>query len=133
MNYFVMVSIVAMFFALVFPNAFAQDAVFDSFKKSDLVLVGKVLSLEQRHNETVYEIQVEKYYKNPQSAKAIAVFGPAKGTYYSHDPTFDVGNRLFLYLKQRDGVYAIQSFSFKLQYDCDASGLVPPPFDTVFP
>lgn len=111
-------------------NVSAEDVFSDSYNKSDLVLVGKVLSLERAHNATIYEIQVEQYYKNPQSAKAIAVFGPAKGIYYMQDPTFEVDDRLFLYLEKRDGVWAIQSPSFKLQYYCDASVLVPSTFET---
>lgn len=111
-------------------NVTAENAFSENYNKSQIVLVGKVLSLEQRHNATVYEVQVEDYYKNPQSAKVIAVFGPPKGVYLLYDPTFDVGNRLFLYLKQRDGVYEIQDSSFKLEYSCDASGLVPPPIQT---
>jgi len=111
-------------------NASAENVFSDNYNKSQIVLVGKILSLERAHNATIYEIQVEKYYKNPQSAKVVAVFGPAKGIYRSYDPTFEVGDRLFLYLKQRDGIYEIQSSSFKLEYSCDASGLVPPPPET---
>jgi hypothetical protein len=107
-------------------NVSAENAFSDNYNNSQLVLVGKVLSLERAHNATIYEVQVENYFKNPQSAKVIAVFDPTKGIYLSYDPTFDVGDRLFLYLKQRDGIYEIQDSSFKLEYGCDASGLVPP-------
>lgn len=96
-------------------NVSAENVFSDNYNKSQIVLVGKVLSLEQRHNAIIYEVQVEDYYKNQQSAKVIAVFGLPKGVYLLYDPTFDVGDRLFLYLKQRDGVYEIQDFSFKLQ------------------
>lgn len=129
MKWLVLSIILAAGLFFLIQNAFAENTYLDNYNNSKLVLAGKVLSLEQRHNQTAYEIQVEKYYKNPQSAKVIAVFGPAKGIYFMHDPTFEVGDRLFLYLEKRDGVWSIQDPSFKLQYNCDASVLVPPTFD----
>ncbi|TVL98830.1 MAG: hypothetical protein CV087_20370 [Candidatus Brocadia sp. WS118] len=111
-------------------TAFAENLFFDNYEKSQTVLVGKVLSHQQRHNEIVYEIQVEAYYKNPQSAKVVAVFDKlAEG----NDPyRFDVNDRLFLYVNKRDGVYVMHNDSFKLDYDCDAGGLIPPNLGTFY-
>lgn len=110
--------------------AFAENPFFDNYEKSQTVLVGKVLSHQQRHSEIVYEIQVEDYYKNPQSAMVIPVFGkPAEG---DSPYRFDVNDRLFLYINKRSGVYVMNNDSFKLDYDCDARGLVPPNLDTLY-
>lgn len=112
---------------------FAEQPLLEYYDNSELVLVGKVISLSQvtssipsqDANQTRYDIQVEEYYKNPQSAKLVTVYGYAKGIYYGNDPTFDVGDRLFLYLKKYNTFYQIQPHSFKLNNDCYARPLIP--------
>ncbi|HJT10335.1 MAG TPA: hypothetical protein VJ771_06070 [Candidatus Nitrosotalea sp.] len=117
--------------------AYAEQPLLDFYNNSQLVLVGKVLSLSQvptttsnpsqSPNQTRYDVQVEDYYKNPQSAKIITVYGYAKGIYFGQDPTFNVSDRVFLYLNQENGYYQIQSPSFTLENDCDARTMVPMP------
>jgi hypothetical protein len=110
-------------------NAYAENVFSENYDKSDLVLVGKVLSIQPRPNAILYEIQIEQYYKNPQTARVIAVYGPPKEDDL-HNSVFEVDDRLFLYLKQEYGIYRILDSSFKLQYNCDAGGLVPPHSET---
>jgi plastocyanin len=113
--------------------SYAEQPLLDFYNNSQLVIVGKVISLSQvpttiqsqDKNQTQYDIQVEEYYKNPQPFKLITVYGFAKGIYYSYDPTFDVGDRLFLYLKKDHGFYQIQPHSLKLNNTCDARPLIP--------
>lgn len=121
-------------FSFVLP-AFAEQPLLDYYNNSELVLVGKVISLSQvqstipssEPNQTHYDIQVEQYYKNPQSAKLITVYGFAKGIYYSSDPTYDVGDRVFLYINKENGHYQIQPHSLRLHNNCDARPLIPMP------
>lgn len=113
----------------------ASQPLLDSYNNSDLVLVGKIISLSQvptttsslsQHpNQTRYDIQVEQYYKNPQQSHHVTVYGYAKGIYLSHDPTYDVGDRVFLYLHNENGYYQIQPDSLKLDNNCDARGMIP--------
>ncbi|MDE1766798.1 MAG: hypothetical protein KGI27_11085 [Thaumarchaeota archaeon] len=115
--------------------AYASQPLLDWYNNSEMVLVGKVISLSQvpattnsssqYPNQTRYDIQVEQYYKNPQSAKLITVYGYAKGIYFSNDPTYNVGDRLFLYVNKENGYYQIQSNSFKLDNDCNARTMIP--------
>ncbi len=117
--------------------AYAEQPLLDFYNNSQLVLVGKVISLSQvstttsnpsqSPNQTRYDIQVEQYYKHPQSAKMITVFGYAKGIYYGQDPTYNVGDRVFLYLDQENGYYQIQPHSFALDNGCDARSMIPIP------
>jgi hypothetical protein len=113
----------------------ASQPLLDSYNNSDLVLVGKIISLSQvatttsslsqYPNQTRYDIQVEQYYKNPQQFHLVTVYGYEKGIYLSQDPTYDVGDRVFLYLHNEHGHYQIQSDSLKLDNNCDARGMIP--------
>lgn len=134
MKYLILFAVITILSTFVFLQSVdAQDIVLDSYKNSDLVLVGKVINLSQtpstqtvqQSNQTQYDIQVEKYYKNPQSAKLVSAYGYGKGIYFMYDPTFDVGDRLYLFLKKEQGRYVIQHPSFRLDNDCSADGLVP--------
>src|SRR5574340_755597 len=118
-----------------FGAAYAEQPLLKFYNNSDRVLVGKIISSSQVHamtgdttqypNQTRYDIQVEQYYKDPQDFKLVTVYGYAKGIYFAHDPTFDVGDRVFLYLVKKNGFYQIQSPSFKLDNNCDARPMVP--------
>ncbi|HEU5220998.1 MAG TPA: hypothetical protein VFU58_02960 [Candidatus Nitrosotalea sp.] len=120
-----------------FGVVYAEQPLLKFYNTSDRVLVGKIISSSQIHavtgdttqypNQTRYDIQVEQYYKDPQDFKLVTVYGYAKGIYFSHDPTFDVGDRVFLYLIKKNGFYQIQSPSFKLDNNCDARPMVPLP------
>src|SRR5579885_1267253 len=118
-----------------FGLAYAEQPLLDFYNASDRVLVGTIISSSQVHtitgdktqypNQTRYDIHVEQYYKDPQDFKLVTVYGYAKGIYLSQDPTFDVGDRVFLYLIKKNGFYQIQSPSFKLDNNCDARPMVP--------
>ncbi len=74
-----------------------------------------------------YEIQVEQYLKNPQPQNMITVI--AEGTNktlvdrgLAPDTVFDVGQRVFLYIKNDNGNYIAWWFSHSTDSHCD-----PPP------
>ena len=134
MKYLLLVTIITILSAFVFSqNANALDIILDSYRNSDLILVGKVISLSQvpsthpiqQPNQTQYDIQVEKYYKNQQSAKLVSVYGYGKGLYLLYDPTYNVGDRLYLFLKKEQGRYVIQDPSFTLYNNCNADMILP--------
>jgi hypothetical protein len=118
-----------------FGAAYAEQPLLKFYNASDRVLVGKIISLSQvptmtgdttqYPNQTRYDVQVEEYYKDPQDFKLVTVYGYAKGIYFAQDPTFDVGDRVFLYLVKKNGFYQIHSPSFKLDNNCDARPMVP--------
>ncbi len=120
-----------------FGSAYAEQPLLDFYNASDRVLVGTIISSSQVHtitgdktqypNQTRYDIHVEQYYKDPQDFQLVTVYGYAKGIYFSQDPTFDVGDRVFLYLIKKNGFYQIQFPSFKLDNNCDARPMVPLP------
>lgn len=133
-RYFI-IGLTMMFFGILFYNAYAEQPLLKFYNNSDMVLVGKIISLSQVHtmtgdkaqypNQTRYDVHVEQYYKDPQDFKLVTVYGYAKGIYLSQDPTFDVGDRVFLYLVKKNGFYQTQSPSFKLDNNCDARPMVP--------
>lgn len=118
-----------------FGAVYAEQPLLKFYNNSDRVLVGKIISSSQVStmtgdtiqypNQTRYDIQVEQYYKDPQDFKLVTVYGYAKGIYYGQDPTYDVGDRVFLYLVKKNGFYQIQFPSFKLDNNCDARPMVP--------
>ena len=118
-----------------FGAAYAEQPLLNFYNTSDRVLVGKIISLSQvptmtgdatqYPNQTRYDVQVEAYYKDPQDSKLVTVYGYAKGIYYGQDPTYDVGDRVFLYLIKKNGFYQTQFPSFKLDNNCDARPMVP--------
>lgn len=131
-------AIIAILSLVIFSSslAYAEQPLLDFYNNSHLVLVGKIISLSQVPTtsnpsrspyQTRYDVQVEQYYKNPQVAKLITVYGYAKGIYFGQDPTFNVGDRVFLYLDQENGYYQIQPHSFAINNDCDARPMVPMP------
>src|SRR5579872_5993248 len=107
--------IIAILFSSIigFGSAYAEQPLLDFYNASDRVLVGTIISSSQVHtitgdktqypNQTRYDIHVEQYYKDPQDFKLVTVYGYAKGIYLSRDPTFDVGDRVFLYLIKKNG------------------------------
>ncbi|MHB8603478.1 MAG: hypothetical protein ACYC6W_11270 [Nitrosotalea sp.] len=130
-------SIIVILFSSIFGfgAAYAEQPLLKFYNTSDRVLVGKIISLSQVHtmtgdttqypNQTRYAVQVEAYYKDPQDFKLVTVYGYAKGIYFSQDPTYDVGDRVFLYLVKKNGFYQTQFPSFKLDNNCDARPMVP--------
>jgi hypothetical protein len=118
-----------------FGAAYAEQPLLNFYNTSDRVLAGKIISLSQvptmtgdttqYPNQTRYDVQVEAYYKDPQDFKLVTVYGYAKGIYYGQDPTYDVGDRVFLYLVKKNGFYQTQFPSFKLDNNCDARPMVP--------
>ncbi len=89
---------------------------------SDIVLIGKVISSTPfSPTDTKYEIKVEQYLKNPQSQDAITVIasGTNKTIGMTADTIFDVGQRVFLYLKQDKGNYVVWWYSHPTDFLCD--------------
>ena len=97
------------------------------FDDSDLVLVGKVVSHDiLLPNQTEYNIDVEKYLKNPKPYELITVFGDGiknKGGNFGdevswyNEPIFNDEDKVFLYLKQEHGKYRISPYSFAIATD----------------
>src|SRR2546425_9947363 len=97
-----------------------NDAIMIPFKDSELVVVGKIITANSTasENKTEYAVAIEKYLKNPKPfdlltavgygiTKEITNFDEVK---YYNDPIFEEGNRVFLYLNNKGGQYAISPY-----------------------
>src|SRR5574338_184943 len=101
------------------------DPIKSPFAINDLVLVGNVVSSTPKlsENQTTYYIEVEKYLKNPKPYDLITAIG--KGVYnktmeyysdvhFFNKPVFADGDKVFLYLTNKDGNYRISPLSFAI-------------------
>lgn len=89
---------------------------------SDIVLIGKVVSSTPfSPTDTKYGIKVEQYLKNPQSTDTMTVIasGTNKSIGMTADTVFNVGQRVFLYLKQDQGNYIVWWYSHPTDFLCD--------------
>lgn len=91
-----------------------------TYTTSDLILIGKVISLEKVSNFTTeykYNIQVEQYVKNPMFNQTIT----AIGKYYTDasPPKFEAGQRVLFLLDNEDGNYIISPNSFLAPDGCN--------------
>lgn len=92
-----------------------------TYTSSDLILVGKVTSLEKISNFTTeykYNIQVEQYVKNPLPNQTITVIGK----YYTDasPPKFEVNQRSLFLLDKADGNYIISPNSSLAPDGCNS-------------
>ncbi len=94
---------------------------------SEIVLIGKVVSSAPfSPTDTKYEIKVEQYLKNPQSQDTVTVVasGTNKSIGMTADTVFNVGQRVFLYLKQDQGNYVVWWYSHPTDFLCDPAPTV---------
>ncbi|HSB57017.1 MAG TPA: hypothetical protein VLD38_04310 [Nitrosopumilaceae archaeon] len=106
------------------PESKFPDIIKIPFSQSELVVVGNIVSKEKipSRNQTMYSIKVEEYLKNPKPYDMITVLGDGinedvpftdEVTYYNR-PIFDVGNKVFVYLKKENNTFKISPQSFTL-------------------
>src|SRR3990172_4833018 len=101
------------------------DALKIPFNDSDLVLVGTIISKDEiSKNQTKYGIDVENYLKNSKSFDMISAISyetkNQTDTYtevhYYNEPFFDVGQKVFVYLKMnKSGEYTMSPYSFAIE------------------
>jgi hypothetical protein len=102
------------------------------YQENETILVGNVISLIENPTEgfTEYEINVEKFMKNPQTSSTVFVIGSgAKSSeiHLSIEHIFNVNDRVFLFLNEVDGEYQISPYSFSaLNFNPDEEFLLPP-------
>lgn len=92
-----------------------------TYTSSDLILVGKVTSLEKISNFTIeykYNVQVEQYVKNSLPNQTITVIG----RYYTDASPlkFETGQRILLLLDKEDGNYTISPNSSLAPDGCNS-------------
>lgn len=107
---------------------FVQAVPFTSFQDryiiSDVVLIGKIISTKENSGtQTLYEVQVEQYLKNPSPEGKIMVLAyGTKGTPLNpHAPytVYSVGDRVFFYLKGKYSPYDVLWFSYPTSSLCE--------------
>ncbi len=106
---------------------YPYQTLIDNYKENKIILLGEVISFTSNPHPQLnkYEIKTETNYKNQRFA-VITAYGSGERDDLSYDPTFESGDRVFLYINQRDGKYMIEDFSTKLDFDCSADGMIPP-------
>ena len=125
-------TIIAIFFIAIFTilmmtpmknvsGLLVAETPLQTYTSSDLILVGKVTSLEKISNFTTeykYSIQVEQYVKNSLPNQTVT----AIGRYYtdSSPPKFETGQRILLLLDKEDDNYIISSNSAIATDGCNA-------------
>ncbi len=104
----------------------------EKYIENDVILIGNVVSLKENLSEgsTEYEIKIEKFIKNPQTTSTLFVIGTgAKSSeiHLSIEKIFNVKDRVFLFLNERDEKYHISLYSFNaLLFNPDDEFLLPP-------
>ncbi len=98
------------------------------YNEHELIVTGKVISLTEISNrETIYNVKVEEYLKNPKPYDIIDAYGlGAKngGIVIEDDTIFEIGDRVLLYLYKEDGKYKISQYSFIAPESCDKHQLL---------
>ncbi len=98
-------------------SSITHDDLLNNYENNDLIIEGKVISLDSTQNQTKYDIQVEHYYKNQKQSKLISAFTLSED---SQQSVFQKDDRVVLYIKQEKGKYLIQNPSFKVDYECNS-------------
>lgn len=132
------------------PPYFSPQGRYDS---AEIIFTGKIISYEKPQPpdnqlssvDTIYQIEIDQYIKNPQPEKILAVIargGPdAEINSRGFDTVnFDVGDFVYVYLQKYDGdtLYRVQTlFSHKIDSPCEEtpqelSHLVTPPSEWEF-
>jgi len=105
----------------------------EKFNAAHVILTGEIVSFSKPEAppnmlsslDTIYEVRVDKYIKNPQEQDVISVIarggpdaemGPRIG-----NVNFDVGEQVYLYLREDDsGLYRINPFtSYRIEIPCE--------------
>lgn len=110
----------------------AERTNLEKYQENEIILIGSVVSLTENLSEgfTEYEINVEKFMKNPQTSNTIMVVGSgaqSSETQVSIDRIFNEQDRVFLFLNEKDGEYHISPYSFSAPvFNPDEEFLLPP-------
>ena len=93
----------------------APKTILELYVDHDVVLVGEVTSISEDsiNRTTEYTLQVEKYMKNPQPSNILTAIG--QGTSQANtsvDRVFKVGDRVYLFLNNDNGLFSISLYSF---------------------
>ena len=110
----------------------AEKSALEQYQENEIILIGNVASLTEHPAEglTEYEIEVEKFMKNPQTSNTITAMGTgveSSEIQVSTDKIFNVNDRVFLFLNELDGEYHISPYSFNaLVFNPDDEFLLPP-------
>ncbi len=105
----------------------------EKFNAADVILTGEIISFSKPDPppnmlsslDTIYEVKVDKYIKNPQEQDVISVIargGPdAQMGPRIDNVDFDVGEQVFLYLREDDSeLYRINPFtSYRIEIPCE--------------
>ena len=111
---------------------FAEKTNLEHYQENEIILIGTVVSLEENTTKgfTEYEINVEKFLKNPQTSNTIFVksSGVASSDIkLSIDKIFSEQDRVFLLLNEINGLYQVSPHSFNaLLFNPDEEFLLPP-------
>ena len=109
-----------------------EKTTLEQYLENEIILIGNVTALTENLSEgsTEYEINVEKFIKNPQTSNTLFVTGTgAKSSeiHLSIEQIYNVGDKVFLFLKEIDGKYQISPYSFSaLNFNPNEDFLLPP-------
>jgi len=98
------------------------------YNNHELAVIGKIISLtEISKRETIYNIKVEEYLKNPKPYDFMDAYGLGaknSGIAGKEDTIFEIGDRVLLYLYKEDGKYKISHYSFIAPKSCEKHQLL---------
>jgi len=135
MKYFLSAILIAFLILSFIPSIYAppQSSPQEKFEAAHVVLTGEIISYTKPEAppnvmssmDTIYEIKVDKYIKNPLGQDTLSVIargGPdAEVGPRSGNVNFDVGDSVYLFLREDEsGMYRINTFtSFRMESLCD--------------
>ncbi len=93
------------------------------YENSDMIVFGEILDYADLGHDSLYDIKVIRYLKNPQSDELIQAIGSgvhSEGIWVEDSTVFEIGEKAILYLeKDKDNSLRIGPYSFSTEFDID--------------
>jgi len=131
MKNLVIISVVV--FSLFLSIAYAEERLapktnLELYVENDLILLGQVKSVIELEGHNEYEIEVEKFLKNPMDKNVKTAIGKGTASFASSiDRVFSNGDRVVIFLNIVNEKFIISPYSFNAEkFDPDKDFIISP-------
>lgn len=105
--------------------------ILEQYVENETILVGKIIdAVEMENNHTLYNVEIERFIKNPQESKIIQVVGNGVKNSLSNtsvDKIFNPEDRVLLFLNTSDEKNIISPYSVNAEtFNVDSDFILPP-------
>lgn len=124
MKYFLILLIFFGFLSFLIPQSDAlivSQTPEELYENSDMIVFGEILDYTDLGHDSIYDIKVIRYLKNPQSNDLIQAIGSgvhSKEIWVEDSTVFEIGEKAMLYLENdKDDTLRIGPYSFSTEFD----------------